>query len=155
MPADRRVVQVQQPLRLVVDEDDAAVPVGRDHALPDPVQDRLALLEQPPISFGSRPNVCRLIRRASRSDPIAPSASPSAGGMSSTGRSCRSCSRTASSRIPTETSPTMRPPSRIGTFARTERPSEPVCTPTYSRPDSGSLGSVETRLRILAGSGCE
>ena len=39
--------RLQQTLRLVVDEDDAAVAVSREHALPDPVQDRLALLEQP------------------------------------------------------------------------------------------------------------
>ena len=50
----------------------------------------------------------------------------------------------------------IRPPSsRIGTLARTDVPSEPVWTPTYSRPDSAGVGSVESCCPTLAGSGCE
>ena len=76
------------------------------------------------------------------------------------GNSSTSSSPTAFSSTPTETSPMIWPfASRRGTFARIERPSDPVWTATWVWPAStavtGSPGSWSSDLPISAGSGWE
>ena len=69
--------------------------------------------------------------------------------------SVRSSRRSARTWIPTETAPTIRPPSRSGTFARAERPRVPVSTASTVPPRSAAPGSVLTRWPMRRGSGWE
>ncbi len=112
------------------------------------------------ISSGSSPKVCRFTRRARRKAPTTPSARPSIGGISVTGRAALSSELTSVSSTPTDTRPITWPcVSSSGTFARTERPSEPDCTPTKVRPASteagSSPGSPSSDVPMSAGFGWE
>ena len=72
------------------------------------------------------------------------------------GIDCQSVALTCSSRKPTDTIPmTSLAAPKIGTFARTDRPSVPCSIPTHDWPWSAGEGSVETRWPIWSGFGCE
>ena len=120
-------VEPEQPLRLVVEQRDPAGRVDGDRALADAVQHRLALLEQRRDLVGLQPEGLALDpareqdgRRCRRA------AGRAAAGSAAPADRRPSRALTLLSSTPTETRPITRPrASRIGTFARIERPSEP------------------------------